>query len=59
MLYFSTLLDSGAILNDAESVALCQPVLQAGKTQLVEQWISQNKLTMSDQLGDLIRQYNP
>ena len=59
MLYFSTLLDAGVTLNDVESVALCQPVLQAGKTQLVEQWLSQNKLTMSDQLGDLIRQFNP
>jgi len=26
---------------------------------LVEQWISQKKLTMSDELGDIIRQANP
>jgi clathrin heavy chain len=59
MLYFSTLLDSGVQLNAIESVALAQPVLAAGKTQLVEQWMSGNKLTMSDQLGELIRQHNP
>ena len=26
---------------------------------LIEDWIKQDKLTMTDQLGDLIRQYNP
>lgn len=59
MLYFSTLLESGATLNEIESVELARPVLQAGKAQLIEQWIAKNQLTMSDQLGDIIRQYNP
>jgi hypothetical protein len=26
---------------------------------MVEDWINKNKLTMSDQLGDAIRQFNP
>lgn len=30
-----------------------------GKTNLVEDWVKNNKLTMTDELGDLIKQYNP
>ncbi len=59
MLYFSTLLETGATLNEIESLELARPVLQAGKAQLIEQWIAKNQLTMSDSLGDVIRQYNP
>ena len=59
MLYFSTLLEGGATLNEIESLELARPVLQAGKSQLIEQWIQKNQLTMSDALGDVIRQYNP
>lgn len=39
MLYFSTLLDGGATLNEIESIELAGPVMQAGKSQLIEQWI--------------------
>ena len=56
--YFSTLLET-TTLNEIESVELVRPVLQQGKSNLVEDWISKGKLTMSDTLGDLIRQYNP
>ena len=35
------------------------PVLQQGKGAIVEDWIAKDKLTMSDALGDVIRQYNP
>lgn len=59
MLYFSTLLETGATLNEIESLELARPVLQAGKSQLIEQWMAKNQLTMSDSLGDVIRQYNP
>ena len=38
---------------------LVKPVLQQGKTNLIEDWIKQDKLTATEQLGDLIRQYNP
>jgi clathrin heavy chain len=46
-------------LNEQESLELCRPVLQQGKVSLVEGWINNNKLTMSDELGDAIRQHNP
>ena len=59
MIYFSTLLEGGATLNEIESVELTRPVLQAGKAQLIENWMQKNQLTMSDALGDIIRQYNP
>ena len=59
MVYFSTLLESGTTLNEIESVELVRPVLQANKSHLIEGWISKGQLTLSDQLGDLIRQYNP
>lgn len=46
-------------LNEAESLELCKPVLAQGKVALVEDWINKSKLTMSDELGDAIRQHNP
>lgn len=46
-------------LNETESLELCRPVLQAGKIAMVEDWINKGKLTMSDALGDAIRQFNP
>ena len=36
MLYFSTLLEAGATLNEIESIELARPVMQAGKAQLIE-----------------------
>jgi len=59
MIYFSTLLESGATLNEIESIELARPVLQAGKSNLIEGWIQKGQLTMSDGLGDVIGQYNP
>jgi clathrin heavy chain len=58
LIYFSTLLET-VTLNEQESLELCRPVLQQGKVALVEDWINKNKLTMSDELGDAIRQQNP
>lgn len=58
LIYFSTLLES-VRLNEAESLELCKPVLQQGKVALVEGWINNNKLTMSEELGDAIRVQNP
>lgn len=34
---------------------LCKPVLAQGKTNLVEEWVKNDKLTMTDDLGDLIK----
>lgn len=58
LIYFSTLLET-VTLNEAESLELCRPVLQQGKVALVEDWINKGKLTISDELGDAIRQHNP
>mmetsp|Transcript_6019 Transcript_6019/g.8838 ORF Transcript_6019/g.8838 Transcript_6019/m.8838 type:complete len:1716 (-) Transcript_6019:147-5294(-) len=51
--YFSTLLESGK-LNEYESIELAKPVLQQGRPQLMERWLKDDKLTCSEQLGDLI-----
>jgi len=58
LLYFNTLLKSTK-LNAFESVELAKPVIQQNKLNLIEAWIKESKLTMSDELGDLIRQANP
>ena len=58
LIYFSTLLETTK-LNEIESVELCRPVLQQGKVALIEEWMAKDKITMSDTLGDIIRQYNP
>jgi clathrin heavy chain len=58
MVYFSTLLQSTK-LNALESVELARPVLQQGKANMIEEWIKQDKLTASDQLSDVIRQFDP
>lgn len=51
--YFSTLLESGK-LNQQESIELAKPVLQQGRPQLMEKWLKDDKLTCSEELGDLI-----
>jgi clathrin heavy chain len=58
IVYFSTLLESTK-LNEIESLELARPVLQQGKQKVIEDWIKNDKLTFTSQLGDLIRQYNP
>jgi clathrin heavy chain len=54
LIYFITLLET-CKLNEIESLELCRPVLAQGKINLVEDWISKDKLTLSDALGDAIR----
>ena len=34
---------------------LARPVLQQGRTQLLEKWLKENKLTCSEELGDIVR----
>lgn len=51
--YFSILLEKGK-LNHLESVELAKPVLQQGRPQLLEKWISEDKLELSEELGDLL-----
>ena len=58
LIYFNALLQSTR-LNAIESVELARPVIMQNKLNLIENWIKENKLTMSDELGDIIRQANP
>ncbi|RKP29280.1 clathrin heavy chain [Metschnikowia bicuspidata] len=55
--YFSTLLDSGS-LNQYESVELAKPVLQQDRKPLFEKWLKEEKLTCSEELGDIVKSYN-
>ncbi|KAI0321019.1 clathrin heavy chain 1 [Amylostereum chailletii] len=52
--YFGILLEKGD-LNHLESVELARPVLQQGRKQLLEKWLKENKLTCSEELGDIVR----
>jgi clathrin heavy chain len=58
IVYFSTLLESTK-LNEIESIELARPVLQQGKIKVLEEWIKNDKLTFTTQLGDMIKQFNP
>lgn len=58
IVYFSTLLEATK-LNEIESIELARPVLQQGKIKVLEEWIKNDKLTFTSQLGDLIKQFNP
>ncbi|KZV62300.1 clathrin heavy chain [Peniophora sp. CONT] len=45
-------------LSYLESVELARPVLQQGRKQLLETWLKENKLTCSEELGDIVRLYD-
>ncbi|KAJ1460266.1 hypothetical protein M885DRAFT_459036 [Pelagophyceae sp. CCMP2097] len=51
--YFHMLLEKGK-LNQLESLELAKPVLQQGRTQFLEKWLTEDKLECSEQLGDLV-----
>ncbi|KAH6916189.1 clathrin heavy chain 1 [Coprinopsis sp. MPI-PUGE-AT-0042] len=55
--YFGILLEKGE-LNHFESLELARPVLQQGRKQLLEKWLKENKLTCSEELGDIVRVYD-
>lgn len=55
--YFSTLLDRGT-LNKYESIELAKPVLQQERKPLFEKWLKEDKLTSSEELGDIVKSYN-
>lgn len=58
MIYFNTLLQTTK-LNAQESIELARPVIQQNKLGLIENWIKEKKLTMTSELGDMIRSANP
>jgi len=51
--YFSILLESGK-LNQQEAIELAKPVIQQGRTQLLEKWLKEDRLECSEQLGDVV-----
>ncbi|KAH9852080.1 clathrin heavy chain [Lenzites betulinus] len=55
--YFGILLEKGE-LNQQESLELARPVLQQGRKQLLEKWLKENKLTCSEELGDVVRPFD-
>ena len=56
--YFSTILELGK-LNKFEAVEIARPLLQQGRKQILEGWIVQDKIECSDELGDLVREFDP
>lgn len=55
--YFAILIEKGD-LNKFESIELAKPVLQQGRTQLLEKWLKADKLFCSEELGDVVKQYD-
>lgn len=58
LIYFNTLLQTTK-LNAQESIELARPVIQQNKLNLIENWVKEQKLTMTGELGDMIRAANP
>ncbi|KAJ7107235.1 armadillo-type protein [Mycena crocata] len=52
--YFGILLEKGE-LNHLKSLELARAVLQHRRKQLLEKWLKENKLTCSEELGDIVR----
>jgi clathrin heavy chain len=55
--YFGILLEKGE-LNKFESLELAKPVLQQGRKQLLEKWLKEEKLDCSEELGDIVKQFD-
>ena len=55
--YFGILLDKGG-LNAYETVELVRPVMAQNRKHLLEKWLGENKLECSEELGDIVRQYD-
>ena len=55
--YFGILLERGQ-LNKYESLELVRPVLVQGKKNLLEKWLKEDKLECSEELGDVVKQYD-
>lgn len=56
--YFFVILEK-CKLNELESLEICSVVLTQNKKQFIEDWIAKDKLTYSEQLGDLVDPYDP
>ena len=56
-MYFGVLLEKGN-LNQVETLELCRVVLGQGRMELVHKWLEADKLECSEELGDMLRQYD-
>ena len=56
--YFSTILEIGK-LNRWEVLEIARPLLQQGRKQILEAWVREDKVECSEELGDLVREYDP
>ncbi|KAJ3319704.1 hypothetical protein HDV06_006120 [Boothiomyces sp. JEL0866] len=55
--YFGILLEKGE-LNKYESLELARPVLQQGRKNLLEKWLKEDKIDCSEELGDVVKQFD-
>lgn len=55
--YFGILLEKGG-LNKHESLELAKPILTQNRKPLLEKWLKEDKLECSEELGDLVKQYD-
>ncbi|KAI9318659.1 hypothetical protein BX666DRAFT_1930315 [Dichotomocladium elegans] len=56
--YFGTLLEKGS-LNRYESIEMAKPLLLQNRLPLLQKWLKDDKLECSEELGDLVKQYDP
>jgi clathrin heavy chain len=56
--YFSTILEIGK-LNKWEVLEIARPLLQQGRKQILEGWVREDKVECSEELGDLVREFDP
>ncbi len=52
--YFQVLLESGAVLNQHETLELAKPIIDSGRVQMLAKYISEGKLDMCEALGDML-----
>jgi clathrin heavy chain len=55
--YFATIMEAGK-LNKPESVELARPAIAQGRVQLLEKWLTEDKITCSEKLGDMVMPIN-
>ncbi|PVU92092.1 hypothetical protein BB561_004043 [Smittium simulii] len=55
--YFATILETGE-LNRYEAIELTRPVLAMNRKQLLENWLKENKLECSEELGDIVYEHD-
>jgi clathrin heavy chain len=56
--YFTNLLDHDG-LNGNESIELIRTVVSQNHVELVQKWLDQDKLTCTEELGDIVKQKDP